>query len=260
MTLEEFFVSLEPRHALAFALGFSIVFYALAANVGWANRNPGFSRAGRFISWTRSAWLPRAWRAILRWAYYLLLPYGTLIAGWNSVRALGLWNLDWLGRAPIALGLAVGAAIVFVWVWRPYARTEHPHAVESSGWGRARHGIEILYEQAHWAFYRSAPILWLNDFYWGSFIGLLLVIVEGWSNPRVRESVRDITRADTPLWTGSVAIVSAVLFVFTQNFWYALATHLFLDFGLRPLAGFPRRNLAADSMRTQANAHASEDL
>jgi hypothetical protein len=240
VNLQEILLSLEPRRALALGIGFSIVFYALAANIGWINRNPGFSRTGQFIHWTRAAWLPRALRAIARWAYYLLLPYGTLVAGWNNVRALGLWNLDWLARAPLALGLTIGSAIVFFWVWRPYARTEHPDATESSGWGAARHLIETVYEQAHWAFYRSGPILWLNDFYWGSCLGLALAFAEGWSNPRVRESVRDITRADTPLWTGGIAIVSAVLFIFTQNAWYCLAAHLLLDFGLRPLIGFPR--------------------
>ncbi len=242
MTLEEFFSTLDPLRALALSIGFSIVFYALAANIGWANRNPGFSRAGRFINWTRAHWLPRAARALLRWAYYLLLPYATLALGYNNARAMGLWNLDWLAHAGSALALAFGAAIVFVWVWKPYARTEHPDAVESSGWGRARHLIEIFYQQVHWAFYRSGPILWLsNDFYWGSFCGLALAFIEGWTNPRARDSVRDITRADTPLWTGSVAIVSALIFIFTQNFWYALATHLLLDFGLRPLVGFPRK-------------------
>ncbi|MBI3536925.1 MAG: hypothetical protein HY070_05130 [Chloroflexi bacterium] len=246
--LWEFLTALDPRHALASALGFSIIFYAVAANVGWANRNPGFSRAGRLISWTRAAWAPRALRAILRWAYYLLLPYGALVLGYDSVRALGLWNLDWSGNAGIAIALLVGALVVFTWVWRPYARAEHPAAVESSGWGRAQHFLEIFYEQAHWAFYRSGPILWLNNLYWGSFLGLALVFIEGWSNPRARESVREITRADTPLWTGSVAIVSAIIFIFTQNFWYCLIAHLVLDFGLRPRIGFPRASASTLSL------------
>jgi hypothetical protein len=87
--------------------------------------------------------------------------------------------------------------------------------------------------------YRSGPILWLGDFYWGSFWGLALTLLEGWSNPNVRTSVGDITRADAPLWTGSLAIVSTIFFIFTQNLWYGLMAHLLLDLGLRAVIGLP---------------------
>jgi hypothetical protein len=149
--------------------------------------------------------------------------------------------MDWFAPALTFGLLTIGAAVAIAWVWNPYTRLEHPHAVDESGWNWARHIIEILYQEAHWAFYRAGPILWLDDFYWGSFFGLLLALIEGWSNPRVRANVRDVTRADAPLWSGSIAIVSAIVFIFTQNAWYCLIVHLFLDLGLRSIIGFPRQ-------------------
>lgn len=240
MNLLELFTSLDPRRALAIVISLSIVLYACAANLAWANRSPRPGRIGRAITWAQTAWLPRALGELARWLYYLALPWATLMLGYNTVRALGVWYVDWLGQLVSAVMLALGAAIVFVWVWRPYTRVEHPHAVDESGWNRARHIVEVFYQQAHWAFYRSGPILWLNDFYWGSFCGLALTLIEGWSNPKVRANVRDITRADAPLWSGSLAIVSTILFIFTQNTWYCLAAHLLLDVGLRAALGFPR--------------------
>ncbi len=247
MSLLDLLYSLEPRRALAVAVGASIVLYALAANLAYVYRTPRPGRIGRFAQWASTSWLPRAIGELIRWAYYLALPWATLMLGYNTMRALGVWNLDWLGAAPELGALALGAIVVFVWIWRPYARAEHPHAIDESGWNWARHIVEIIYQEAHWAFYRSGPILWLADSYWGSFFGLALVLLEGWSNPVVRANSRDITRADAPLWSGSLAIVSAIVFIFTQNAWYCLLVHLILDLGLRGLIGFPRVHLSGET-------------
>ena len=239
--------SFEPRSALAVVLGASIALYALAANVAYANRTPRPGRLGRFTAWASREGLPRAFGELLRWAYYLVIPWATLMLGYNSVRALGVWNLDWLGPAPQLGFLAAGAIAVSIWIWRPYARAEHPHAVDESGWNWARHIVEVFYQELHWAFYRSGPILWLGDYYWGSFFGLVLTLLEGWNNPVVRKNSADVTRADAPLWSGSLAIISTAVFIFTQNSWYCLLVHLVLDLGLRGLIGFPRVNLTESS-------------
>jgi len=247
VNLLELLYSLEPRQGMAVALGASIVL-SLAANLAFVYRTPPPGRLGRFALWVATAWLPRVVGELARWVYYLALPWATLMLSYNSVRALGVWNLDWLGYAPELGALAVGAVAVFVWIWRPYARAEHPHAIDESGWNWARHIVEIIYQEAHWAFYRSGPILWLGESsYWGSFFGLALVLLEGWSNPVVRANSRDITRADAPLWSGSLAIVSAIVFIFTQNAWFCLLVHLILDLGLRGLIGFPQVHLSTET-------------
>ena len=248
MDLLDLLYSIEPLRGLAISLGLSVALFALAANVAYANRipKPRAGRLGRFVTWMTTATIPRAFGELLRWAYYLVFPWATLMLGYNSVRALGVWNLDWLQPVPELAALAVGAVAVCFWIWRPYARAEHPHAIDESGWNWARHIVEVIYQEAHWAFYRSGPIMWLGDNYWGSFFGLILVLIEGWSNPVVRNNVRDITRADAPLWSGSLAIISAVVFIYTQNAWYCLLVHLILDLGLRGLIGFPRVNLPSE--------------
>lgn len=232
--------TLEPRQVLAAFIASSIILYTLASNLARTNSRQLSGVSARLLDSAKIAWLPRAVEELFRWLYYLALPYGALLLGYDTVRALGIWNMDWLAGVGYTAVLAAGMALVFVWVWRPFAQSQHPHTVDESRWGWARHTLELIYQEAHWAFYRSGPILWLDNSYWGSFFGLGLVMLEGWSNPKVRDNVHDISRADAPLWTGSLAVMSTIVFVFTQNSWYALAVHAILDLGLRGIIGFPR--------------------
>lgn len=241
MTLLDLLYSVEPRRALAIIIGASIVLYALVANLAWLTRNRRTGRIGRFMSWSSTSRIAHSLGELARWVYYLVVPWATLMLGYSTAHALGVWGMDWLNGVIYFAVLAVGAGIVILWVWRPYTQNEHLRTIDESGWTRARHIIEITYQEAHWAFYRSGPILWLGDFYWGSFLGLALVLIEGWSNPTVRASAHDIARADAPLWSGSLAIISTIVFIFTQNVWYCLAVHLLLDLGLRGITGFPHQ-------------------
>jgi hypothetical protein len=236
----EFLLSVEPRSALAVVIGASILVYAFFSNLAWTNRNPRAGRWGRFIAWTSNSRIARVVGELLRWVYYLGVPWATLMLSYTTARALGIWNLDWTGHVVEFIALAIGSVIVFLWIWRPYAQLEHPHAIDESGWNWARHLIEILYQEAHWAFYRCGPLLWLDNIYTASFFGLILVLLEGWSNANVRASAGDVTRADAPLWSGSLLIVSTVVFIIKQNTWYCLMIHLLLDVGLRRVIGVPR--------------------
>lgn len=240
MDLVEFLKSLEPRAALAGSLVLSILLYSISANVGWAAIAPRGARFGRLVAWMRRFRLRTMLFEFVRLLYYIVLPWLTLILGYNTMRALGVWNLDWLMNWWIALVVTFGGAPIFIWVWKPYAQSEHPEAVDLSRWNGARQILEAIYQELHWAFYRSGPILWLGDFYWGSFTGLSLSLIEGWTNPMVRANVRDITRADAPLWAGSLAIISVLVFYYTQNTWYCLLIHLGLNFILRRLIGLDK--------------------
>ena len=240
MILFDFLYSVEPRLALAILIGTSILFYTLFSNLAWANRTRRTGRWERFVRWTHTSRIAKIIGELLRWVYYLGVPWAVLMLGYTTARALGIWNLNWAEHAIELVGLAIGSVLVFIWVWRPYTRLEHPHAIDESGWNWARHFIEMLYQEAHWALYRCGPILWLDQVYVGSLFGLILVLLEGWSNANVRASTNDVTRADAPLWSGSLVIVSTLVFIVTQNTWYCLMIHLLLDVGLRRLIGFPR--------------------
>jgi hypothetical protein len=89
--------------------------------------------------------------------------------------------------------------------------------------------LSVLYDQIHWAFYRSGPILWLGDLYWGTFAGFALAALEAGLNPALRWALKSPETASTPLLRLSSAWISALLFVATQNLWLTLATHLILE-------------------------------
>jgi hypothetical protein len=236
-----FLATFEPRLTLAVTLALSIGLYALAANLAWANRRWTLrsDRLGRFALWASTARLAQVLAHLSRWIYFLLIPWGTLIVGWNTARALGIWRLDWQTTIIPFAALGVGAMLVLVWVWRPYARTLHPHAVDETGWYWAGQIVQAVYQETHWAFYRSGPVLWLGDFYWGGLFGLALALLEGWSNPHVRAGAAEVTRADAPLWRASLAIVSTLVFLSTHNSWYCLGVHLLVTLALRRVIGFP---------------------
>ncbi len=251
MNLTDLSFGLLPTQLLAIIIALSILLYAIAANLGWLlqHRQAPGAWEGR-LAWLRSSRIVRVLKELARWLYYLGLPYASLMVGYDTVRALGVWNLDWLGSAIPAILSAVGSIFVVLWIWRPYAQVQHPHAIDESRWNWARHAIESLYQQAHWSFYRSGPILWIGDLYWGSLLGLGLAYIEGWTNPSVRAGTREVTRADAPLWTGTLAVITTVVYIYTQNFWYCLVIHLLLDLGFRGIIGFPRVS-ARDHIRME---------
>ncbi len=241
MNFLELLYSIEPRIAMAITLGLSVAVFTLASNLAWASRRWTLrsDRQGRFAIWSSTSRVARVISYLARWIYYLLIPWGTLMLGWNTTRALGIWRMDWLTTAFSFAAIGISSMLIVIWVWRPYVRTLHPHAVDETGWYWAGQIVETLYQETHWAFYRSGPVLWLGDFYWGGLFGLLLVLLEGWSNPHARSGVDEVTRADAPLWRASLLIVSTIVFILTQNSWYALVIHLLLALAIRRVIGFP---------------------
>jgi hypothetical protein len=86
---------------------------------------------------------------------------------------------------------------------------------------------EAAYHEAHWAFYRNAPILAAGT-YWGVWIGLALAALEAALNPAWRRGLADPQRAPAQLMRAALAVVSSVLFLLTENLWLALI----LDWGV----------------------------
>lgn len=242
MSFLDFLYALEPRLALAVTLGFSIGLYALVANLAWANRRWTLrsDRLGRFALWSSTSRVAHVLAHLGRWIYFLLIPWGTLTLGWTTTRALGIWRLDWQTTIVPFAALGISAMVAVIWVWRPYARTLHPHAVDETGWYWAGQIVESVYQETHWAFYRSSPVLWLGDVYWGGFFGLVLVLIESWSNPHIRAGVDEVTRADAPLWRLCLGIISTLIFITTQNSWYCLIIHVLLALAIRRVIGFPQ--------------------
>ncbi len=238
----------EPRALAALLVVVSLLLHVAGSNLAWHYRAwPGSTLSGRIRQLAQSGYAVWAFE-LLRLAYYVGLPYAALYLGWVDVRAMGLGYLDWADglRWTIVLTLAAWSLLMFVWV--PYLRATRdvrPQiAPETIGW--ARRAIEVVYMQAHWAFYRAASILilstlWQDDlaFYRGTLAGIGLVLVETWADPRVRRLVAHVGRGEMALWSAGQLIVNTVGFVLTRNVWLLALIHLVLEFSvphLRPIA------------------------
>jgi len=106
--------------------------------------------------------------------------------------------------------------------------------------------VEIIYMQAHWAFYRAACILLLANrmsddvaVYWGTNAGLVLTFVEAWADPRVRRYIAQLGEGDIPLWSAAQAILNAVGFILTRNVWILALLHLVMEFTVPHLRAVP---------------------
>jgi hypothetical protein len=107
--------------------------------------------------------------------------------------------------------------------------------------------IDVLYLQVHWAFYRGALAVALNDAFVGSFLGLGLIYLEWSLNPFWRQDWRLEAQAATPWLRAALALITAVLFFLSRNLWICLSVHWALEFGLRRLDYSHRRQNAHTS-------------
>lgn len=231
----------------------SLLLATLWTNLAWFFRKPRPGLAGEaiagLVAWPLSPWLYQVFRLL----YYVGVPFAALLWGRDAVigRFLGLQRLelpaslgeavsseainavnsnwiDWAYDAGWAAALGLGASVVLILAWWTYRRAwsdaelETPPAEDSlSGWGSLR---EAACHEIHWAFYRSAPIVALGV-YWGSWAGLALTALEAALNPAWREGLGDSRRVLVYLLRGSLAVVSAVLFLRTENLWLAILVH-----------------------------------
>jgi hypothetical protein len=104
---------------------------------------------------------------------------------------------------------------------------------QTSLWQTVR---EAAYHEIHWGFYRNAPIVAFGS-YWGVWVGLTLVALEALANPVWRRRLSDPGRASKQLVRASLAVVSSVLFLKTQNLWLAMVLHSAVSWGLKGMYG-----------------------
>ena len=184
---------------------------------------------------------------VLRGLYFLGLPAAALFWGRDAVigRFLGLkplvlpnqieggqdallsaawsaWAYD-LGSAA-TIGVGAGLLLFLAALARRRALT----GMGSDRTGPSRSPLlnarETLYHEAHWAFYRNAPIVALGP-YWGPWTGLALAGIEALLNPHWRTSLNSPGSAWQAMSQAALAVVSTLLFLQTQNVWLALLAH-----------------------------------
>lgn len=232
-------------------LALSVLLYALATNVAWTYREPRPGRIRRLVEvtkrWPYGAWFLQP----LRLLYYLGLPYLALLRGVVNPRSMGLVDLDWFHDLERGAILGGGALLFLALTWGYYARSTrqlHPEADPLSSrlatlnqpWGWALILLDVVYLEAHWALYRGVPIQLLDDLYRSVFLGLALILLEGFSNPLLRHDLGQPERAGGILLTGSMALIIALVYLFTRNLWLCVLIHLGIEVGLLRLWGMLR--------------------
>ena len=210
-------------HNLWFWIFTSLLFSALVNSLTW--------RLGPRASQTIPR--PLRWALVLlreggRFLYFVGLPYLALLNGLIPAAQAGLLNQDWLRDLTLALPLGAGAFLMLLFLrvlllWRDKTLPSGPPA----HFGVALR--ESAYQEIHWTFYRSAPLLAVDDPARGMALGLGIVALEAWLNPAWRERWRNPALALAALRTSALAVTMVVVFGIIGNLWLTLGLHVIVE-------------------------------
>jgi len=232
---------------------FSIGLYVLGADIAWHYSRSRSDRLGQWAE-TLKEWPHRHWLLeAARFLYYIGIPYAALLRGVALPRLMGLTHLDWVKGIGLGAALGGGAFLFSALIWWWYARAiaalplsvrqrrgESSGNDSTNGWILLR---EVIYLQTHWAFYRSAAILFLDNQYTGVFLGFLLVTLEWSLNPAWRANLSLPWRSVNILTRWSMAFVMAIIFLFVRNLWLLVPIHWGIEVAChRLLVSFSQRN------------------
>lgn len=232
----------------------------LAANIGWlvahlSARRP--SSAG--ARWCHSD-VARAGAWLLASLWLLVPPFYAWRYAAISPALLGIAEIDWaesLGVGGWFAGLIMALA---VFGWLAYRHVLPARADAAPQEGRVlltlRAAADAGLLQWHLAFYRAALIAWLSALettpgplpavflqpaqnrpdYWGSWLGLGLLLVEAGLNPFVRDALTAPSaaelrqgRPEALLRTLAMTVATTALFLLTRNFWLGLLSHMAVE-------------------------------
>jgi len=239
---------------------FSIGLYALGADIAWHYRR---LRPGRLGQWAGAIkkWPYRHWLLeVARFLYYIGIPYTALLRGVALPRLMGLAELDWVKGIGLGTALGGGTFLMLALIWWWYARAIAALPLSARGRRGASLGDdstngwillqEAIYLETHWAFYRSAAILLLDNHYAGAFLGFLLITLEWSINPAWRRDLSLPWRSVNTLARWSMAFATTIIFLFVRNLWLLVPLHWSIEVAYRRLlAGFPEQ-LGVDLQRT----------
>jgi len=220
-------------HPLLFWVLGSVLAYALGTNVLWWQRSTSLRRSlyGR--------WLEQ----IGRFLFFLAIPYLAL-GGWPRrpfqglllMEDMGLVGLSerwpvtrWLEAVGTGVGLGLVAMLILVLAWANARRCADGSTLRlppRPGWALL---VDVICLEAHWAFYRGALAVVQGDVYTGVFLGLGLVYLEWGLNPFWRQGWRLESLVAGTWLRAALALVVALLFLFTRNLWVCLGVHWLLE-------------------------------
>lgn len=223
-----------------------------------------------YVVATHALWLVKGlWRSphrrwlvqVGRFFFYLAIPYLAL-GGWPRQPYRGLLSLEDLGIVGLSaawpvtrwleaagLGLAWGlAALLFLLLALGMANRGNGGVwlgfSQRPWWALV---AEVLCLEVHWAFYRSGMAVALgqgdSNPYAGVFAGLFLVYLEWSLNPFWRRGWRRELQAGERWLRAVLALIVAVLFLFSRSLWVCVGVHLLLELSVWQLGR--RRNRAS---------------
>ena len=205
----------------------SVLLSALINGLAWHSSWKG-SGTRRLIQWPISFLCQ-----VGRFLFFVGLPYVSLLSGLIPATQCGLVDQEWLRNLTLCLPLGLGSFLVLLslrvlTLWREKTAPGGvvPGESRPSFWATLR---ESLYQEIHWAFYRSAPLLATGDREQGIALGLGIVALEAWLNPAWRARWRHPHLAATALRTSALAVTMAVVFGVTGNLWVTLGLHVTVE-------------------------------
>jgi hypothetical protein len=218
---------------LLFWVGGSVLAYVMLAHALWLTRSAQFRRSP-YSRWSAQ---------VGRFLFYLGIPYLAL-GGWPrqpyqgvlSLEDMGLVGLSerwpvtrWLEAVGTGLGLGLIAFLILLLAWTGASRggdSKRLHFPRRPWWAIV---VDVLYLEVHWAFYRGALAVTLDDVYAGVFLGLGLVYLEWSLNPAWRQGWRMESQAASRWLRGAWALVAAMVYLVTRNLWVCLGVHWLLE-------------------------------
>ena len=231
-------------------LSSSVALAVLAAWVRWFISRPRSDVPPWLDRWQR--WWGRPW--VEEWgrlAFTVGIPAAALL--WRGVlteRGLGLQPLLWpRGSVPFevrqanwqnwvtdvgwTVGIVVVTGLVFGLAHYQQRRLSRPEITAHHDLGTAMR--EAIHHESHWAFYRE-PFVLLWGAPIGSWVGLLLALVEALLNPHCWDDLQTLERGRNVLVRAGLGVMSALLFIRTQNLWCALVADVILGYVLGSIA------------------------
>jgi len=246
---------MDDRTELVLWTAGSILLSFIGALAAWIAVQEPQSRLGRF----RSGWSGNpAGHAIVflvRFAFYLGIPYITLMRHALSLVVIGFlgaetadlpwwtlgWTLaDWAGALGWITGLGGIVAVTLFLGWWNVRRAILAHqggdGFPAGGMAPASSILvvarESIFDEVHWAFYRAVPLLFISDPYWATLAGAALVIVEWVVDPAWHASIRDGSRREAALMQVGWLALSSAVFVMAHNVWPMIVLHVGLAWAI----------------------------
>jgi hypothetical protein len=204
---------------------------------------------------------------MLRFVYYVGLPYVALILGVVPGRYLGLVGLDrlqasWTASEQLETGRTLAGILararsdisLLIWSWLPDVSTMVGLgtfflvllSLTWLGFGYFKRSlfcvggtslplqieekkhVGIVYQVIHWSFYRSVIWLLTDDLYLGTLGGVVLVVIEWMLEPTRTNKMRRALIEERLLVDASLLVATSVIFFFAPNLWLLLPVHWML--------------------------------